>query len=118
MTNAAGCTDTACVTVTVEPINCDGAGVVFLPTAFSPNGDMENDVLKIYYGNYACIKDYKLVIYNRWGEKVFESEDPQQGWDGTFRNKVEGTAVFVYYLKVNLITGEEINQKGNVSLLR
>ena len=111
VTSSAGCTDSACVTVNV---NSD-CGELFVPNAFSPNADGENDVLKVYGG---CIKDLQFSIYDRWGEKVFETSDPNIGWDGKYRNEVMNTAVFVYRLEVTLLTGETISKKGNVSLIR
>jgi len=118
VTDANGCTDSACVTVFIEPIDCASAGELYLPNAFSPNNDGENDFLQIYYGNFLCIKSLHLAIFNRWGEKVFETNDPAGQWNGSHREKAEESAVFVYYLKAILITGEEINKKGNVSLIR
>ncbi|MBI4945833.1 MAG: gliding motility-associated C-terminal domain-containing protein [Bacteroidetes bacterium] len=109
-----GCSDNDCITIHVENL----CGILFIPNAFSPNGDGENDTLKVYIGNLSCIKEYRLVIFNRWGEKVFESYDPKTGWDGTLRDKGLDPAVFVYYLKVTLATGEKINKKGNISLVR
>lgn len=111
VTNAGGCTDSACVVVTVE-INCIP---VALPNAFSPNEDGENDVFRVQ-GN--CIREMKLVIYNRWGQKMYEGTDPKEGWDGSFNNKVANTGVFVYWLEYTLITGTKGHKKGNVSLVR
>ncbi|MFI5163798.1 MAG: gliding motility-associated C-terminal domain-containing protein, partial [Bacteroidia bacterium] len=88
---------------------------VYVPNAFSPNGDGENDVLFVY-GN--CIIEMKLIIYNRWGEIVYEGIDPKKGWDGVFKEKMENTAVFDYYLTYKLITGAEGSKKGNISLVR
>jgi gliding motility-associated-like protein len=107
----ATCVDSACVTVTVD-YNCKP---VYIPNAFSPNGDGDNDILYVV-GN--CIKDMKLVIYNRWGQKVYEGTDPKEGWDGIYKGKPEDTAVFDYYLTYKLITGTEGSKKGNVSLVR
>jgi gliding motility-associated-like protein len=114
------CTDTACVTVTVEPTDCSPSvtGELYLPNAFSPNDDGENDILKTYFGNYICIKTFEIHIYDRWGEAVYETTNPVVQWDGTFRGKIEGTAVFVYYMKATLISGEEIIKRGNISLIR
>lgn len=111
VTNAAGCVDSACVTVNVD-VDC---GELFIPNAFSPNADGENDVLKIFGG---CIKDLQFAIYDRWGEKVFETTDPTDVWDGTYKGKMMNTAVFVYRLEVVLLTGESISRKGNISLIR
>lgn len=118
VTDANGCTDSECITVFVEQTDCSSAGELYLPNAFSPNGDGQNDVLKVYYGNYACLKTFKLIIYNRWGEKVFETSDPAAGWDGKFRGKYPDTAVFTYFLKATLSDSQQINKKGSVSLLR
>ena len=60
----------------------------------------------------------KLIIYNRWGQKVYEGTDPKEGWNGYVRDKLEDTAVFAYYLKYTLITGAKGSKKGNVSLVR
>ncbi|MBI4931606.1 MAG: gliding motility-associated C-terminal domain-containing protein [Bacteroidetes bacterium] len=114
VTNANGCSDSACVRVYVEII----CGNVFIPNAFSPNGDGENDILYVR-GN--CIKEMHIVIYNRWGEKVFESTDITKGWDGNnikgFIGGKEGSAVYVYHMRATLITGEKIERKGNISLI-
>lgn len=109
--NTYGCSDTACVVVTVDK-EC---GETFVPSAFSPNGDGNNDVL---YVRGKCIKSMSFSIYNRWGEKVFESSDSDNGWDGTFRGKALDTGVFVYVLKAEYYNGVIINQKGNITLVR
>jgi gliding motility-associated-like protein len=114
---ANGCRDTAIATVvvvndTAQNIKCVD---LFVPNAFSPNNDGLNDI-EFVLGN--CIAKMQFIIFNRWGEKVFESTNPKEAWDGTFNGEKMNTAVFVYYLKATLITGEEIVQKGNISLLR
>jgi len=118
VTDVNGCSDSSCVTVFVEPIDCSTAGELFIPNAFSPNDDGENDFLQIFYGNFSCIKEYKIIIYNRWGEKVFESTEPNDKWDGVFRGKKEETAVFAYYVKAVFIDKTEIERKGNISLIK
>lgn len=90
-------------------------GEMFVPNAFSPNNDGEND-MECVYGK--CVKSLYFAIYDRWGEKVFETTDMMQCWDGTFKGKEMNTAVFVYYMRAKLTTGDEINKKGNISLIR
>jgi gliding motility-associated-like protein len=90
-------------------------GEMFVPTAFSPDGNGEND-MECVYGK--CVKNIYFAIYDRWGEKVFETTNISQCWDGTFRGKEMNTAVFVYYMKATLTTGEEVVKKGNISLFR
>jgi gliding motility-associated-like protein len=111
VTDANGCTDVDTVTVVVD-IAC---GELYLPNAFSPNGDQQNDVLFVR-GN--CIKELDLQIYNRWGEKVFETQDATLGWDGTWRNTACEASVFTYILNATLLDGTEISRKGNISLVK
>jgi gliding motility-associated-like protein len=106
-----GCEDSACVTVFVEE-NCKP---IYLPNAFSPNGDGDNDVLYVYG---TCIKEMKLEIYDRWGNKVYEGTKQAEGWNGIYNGKMENSAVFVYYLTYTLLSGESGSKKGNVSLIR
>ena len=120
VTDANNCTDTACVTVYIEPVdNCGFADEqLFVPDAFSPNGDTRNDLLGIYCPDITCIQDFVFVVYDRWGEKVFEATSIVSTWDGAYRGKVMNTAVFVYYMKAVLLSGREIVRHGNVSLIR
>ena len=104
------CTSSDTVTVFVE-VQC---GELFVPNVFSPNGDNENDTLKVY-GN--CITSLEFVIYDRWGEKVFETDDPAKGWDGNVRGKKMDTAVFVYYLNAT-VNGTEVKKHGNITLVK
>jgi gliding motility-associated-like protein len=90
-------------------------GEVFVPNAFSPNGDGENDQLCVY-GN--CFKTLRFMIFNRWGENVFDTESTKPCWDGTFRDKPMNSAVFGFYLEGVLYTGEEIKRKGEINLIR
>ncbi|TAL58081.1 MAG: hypothetical protein EPN85_12435 [Bacteroidetes bacterium] len=124
---AIGCIDTACVNVYVEPIDCSyDDDQLFVPDAFSPNNDTKNDVLGVYYPNISCIKEFMFIIYDRWGEKVFSATGgPASGgeamnslWDGTYKGKLMNTAVFVYYMKIIFITGNETVRKGNISLIQ
>lgn len=112
-----GCSNNACVTVFVQ-VDCENAGELYLPNAFTPNGDGENDILQVHYGNIECIETFKLVIYNRWGQKVFQNTDPLFQWDGSYKGNPEGTATFAYYINATFTNGEEIIKKGNISLIR
>ena len=89
---------------------------IYIPNAFSPNGDGENEVLYVRGG--AVVKDMTFRIFDRWGELVFETFDRLEGWDGTFRNKDLDPDVYDYYLKVICIDDSETIIKGNVTFLR
>lgn len=88
---------------------------IFFPTIFSPNGDGLNDE-QCVFGN--CIKSLYWSVYNRWGEKVFETEDKNACWDGTFRGKPLNTGVYVYKLSAILNNGEIIKQNGNLTIVK
>ncbi len=109
--NSFGCLDTSCINIVIDK-EC---GETFVPSGFSPNSDGNNDVL---YVRSKCLKNLNFVIYNRWGEKVFETTNPDAGWDGSFRGKYMDTGVFVYYLTAEYYNGVQINQKGNITLIR
>ena len=107
-----GCRSSASITVFVDVI-CKDA---FIATAFSPNGDGVNDVLHVK--SNCELSTFSFKIFDRWGEKVFESSDPNYGWDGTYRNKPVDTGVFIYTVDGFLSSGVEVKKKGNVTLLR
>ncbi|MFH1319917.1 MAG: gliding motility-associated C-terminal domain-containing protein [Bacteroidota bacterium] len=123
VTDTNECSDTDSVIITVMdsviipvPDELD----IFIPDIFSPNGDGENDVLYVYG---KAIENILFVVYDRWGEKVYEAKEVTNGqdgeviagWNGTFDNKPLDPAVFVYYLEVN---DGAIIKKGNITLIR
>jgi gliding motility-associated-like protein len=109
------CTKSDTTIVKTFPYICSDQ-YIFVPNAFSPNGDMENDVLFVRGGN--LIKEMTFRIYDRWGEMVFEAFDRTIGWDGSFRGKDLDPDVYDYYLKVICIDDVETIIKGNITLLR
>tara|TARA_Y100000385_G_scaffold108341_1_gene112497 strand:+ start:188 stop:1036 length:849 start_codon:yes stop_codon:yes gene_type:complete len=109
-TSPEGCTATDTVFVGVNFVEA-----IAVPNAFSPNGDGRNDKLKVLgYG----IIEVDFRIFNRFGQLVFRSTDPNEGWDGTFKGKPENSANFVYKLNYRLINGVSNSINGNVTLLR
>ena len=103
-------------TIFVEVItNICNEGVVYLPTAFTPNNDGINDVLFIR-SNF--ITEVYLTIYDRWGEKLFETNDIKKGWDGYFKGKLLDQGVYGYYMTFKCNNGEESFKKGNITLMR
>ena len=112
--NPNGCSTKGKVTVTIRNGSCDDP-YVFIPNTFTPNGDGVNDVLYVRGG---IIEDLEWVIYNRWGQKVFESRDKISGWDGTFNGEELPNEVFAYTLTSKCKNGQTFVKKGNVSILR
>lgn len=113
VTNSNGCTSTDTVTVFVSE-ECNEVSF-FLPTAFSPNNDTQNDILFL---RATCIVELNWYIYNRWGEKVFETNDPKAGWDGTWHGQACDAGVFVYYIYVTTFNGNTITRSGNITLVK
>lgn len=89
---------------------------IFIPNAFSPNGDGNNDVF--YARTLELINDFYFTVYDRWGQKVFETRDSTEGWDGTFNNQVLSPAAYGYYCSGTCPGGEEFFIKGNVTILK
>ncbi|MFN8310918.1 MAG: PKD domain-containing protein [Chitinophagales bacterium] len=102
------------VIVTVERNPC--AASLFVPNAFSPNGDGKNDVFRVRGNDIVSIY---LAVYDRWGQLMFETKSLNDVWDGTFKGAKLDPAVFGWYAEVNCLNskGSEI-KKGNVTLLR
>jgi gliding motility-associated-like protein len=87
-----------------------------IPNAFTPNNDGRNDVFKpMIFGN---VIHYSFVIYNRFGQKVFESNDLSKGWDGTFRSVNPDADVFVWICSYQFAGGNVEHKKGTVMLMR
>lgn len=88
----------------------------FFPTIFSPNNDGTNDQLCVYWG---CLTDIEVSIFNRWGEIVFYSKDPQECWNGEQNGELVNTGAFVYMVKgIDSNTGEEVMYSGNLTVTR
>lgn len=108
-----GCKAEGKITIHVTP-NYE----VYVPNAFSPNGDGTNDVFEVF-GNKKIWKELGIAIFNRWGEKVFESNDNGFAWDGKYRGVLQNPQIYVYQLRITFIDGRVMPlQKGSISLIR
>jgi gliding motility-associated-like protein len=110
ITAANGCTVTKMISVRVED-NFE----IFIPDIFSPNGDGQNDIL---YVRGLGIKEMSFKLFNRIGEKIFETNDITKGWDGCYKGTALNNAVFVYVLTATRLDGSKINKHGDVTLIR
>jgi len=112
--DASGCTGTASVTIIV----IEDCGELYVPTVFAPNGSSgnpENQRLCVY-GN--CISSLSYTVYDRWGNKVFETTTTDLCWDGMYKGKELNAGVFAYKLIVTLHNGDYKEESGNVTLVR
>ncbi|MBV6426171.1 MAG: hypothetical protein KIPDCIKN_00681 [Haliscomenobacter sp.] len=114
--DSAGCEATDRVTVNVRK---DRA--IWVPTGFTPNGDGQNDLLRVHGLNGTRI--LRFQVFDRWGELVYEHSgfvvnDPSIGWDGIFRNKPVNPGVYVWYLEAEYIDGYQEVKRGQSTLIR
>ena len=109
ITSDSGCSANQIIVIDVS------CGNTFIPDAFSPNGDGQNDVL---YVRGDCIKTMSFEIFDRWGNKLFETTDINSGWNGEYHGKPMNTGSYVYYLTATNYDGTNITKKGNVELVR
>ena len=111
VTTAEGCTDTDDLAITVFK-----ESRVYVPTGFSPNGDGRNDRIMPYLVGIRSL-DY-FQVYNRWGQLVFQTKAPGQGWDGRISGIEQPTGVFVWRLRAVDYVGKIYELKGSVTLIR
>jgi gliding motility-associated-like protein len=98
----------------VNVLPCNESSI-WIPSAFTPNDDLLNDSFDIKGYN---ILYYKLLIFNRWGEEVFVSEDLDLDWDGTYLTYPVQEDVYVYSVKWQGILGKWGSRIGSVTLIR
>ncbi len=110
--NSCAKTDTVWVYLLATPC---GPNNVYIPNAFSPNGDGKNDVLYVRANN---VTQLYFAVYDRWGQRMFETRDISKGWDGTFKGKQIDPAVFGWYAEGLCDGGKKFELKGNVTLIR
>jgi gliding motility-associated-like protein len=88
---------------------------VFIPNTFTPNGNGQDDVFKIYSN---VVKSMHLMVFNQWGIKVFETTDATAGWDGTYQGKPQPVGVYIYVASIRLTDNSTITKKGSFNLVR
>ncbi|MEO5584725.1 MAG: PKD domain-containing protein, partial [Flavobacteriales bacterium] len=121
VTDDHGCTSSVDHIVTVVPVYD-----ITIPNAFTPNGsggngggfdpmDLSNDV---FYPFIRFVKDFRMRLFNRWGELVFESNDIKQGWDGYYKGHPSQQDVYVYQVWVRFVDNKEAQRIGDVTLFR
>ncbi|MBI1286531.1 MAG: PKD domain-containing protein [Flavobacteriales bacterium] len=110
VTTQFGCKDTAMVTVKVDP-----DFRFYIPSAFKPDSDGKNDE---FFGSGIGIVKYRMRIYDRWGEQIFESNEYDHHWDGTYKGQQVQEGVYVYQFNILDVKGEPHIYRGGVTLFR
>ena len=105
------------ISVIVKEVIC-GDPYIFVPNAFTPNGDGQNDYFRPFYPD-AIVTELYFAVYDRWGSIVYETDNIRSdGWDGTYKGKRLAPDVYVFWLKTKCINGEKYEHRGNVTLIR
>jgi len=89
---------------------------ITMPNSFTPNGDGHNDIFRVKYPQ--AIKTFQMTIFNRWGQKVFETSDPYRGWDGTLSGLYQPGGNYVWFIYYQDILGNSKKTFGNLVLIR
>lgn len=112
-----GCVNIDTVKIFVKEVIC-GDPYIFVPNAFTPNADGNNDYFKPYYP-LTLVTEVFFAVYDRWGVPMYETTDLDAlGWDGTYNGEKLTGDVYVYFLRARCLNGEEYTHQGNVTLLR
>ena len=112
VTSAAGCQNTDTINVKVYKVSPS----IYVPKAFSPNNDNNNDVLRPILLGMKTLDYFR--VYDRWGNLVFSTSTKGKGWDGTFKGSPQDLGTFVWMAKGTTYTGEVITLKGYSVLVR
>ena len=93
--------------------------LLYIPKAFTPdNGDIKNDVWNITVNQSESIDSYKLQVFSRWGQLVFETNSLQEGWDGTFANNFAANGMYIFDIQIQFAQGQTLRETGRIVLLR
>lgn len=110
--NEEGCVDSAFITIKVFTTKPS----VFVPTAFTPNGDSKNDLLRPIAVGIKSIEAF--YVYNRWGQLVFSTTENGKGWDGKINGKLQPSSSYVWMVKATDYTGKSFIEKGTTTLIQ
>lgn len=117
-TNTEGCSDTTKLEAGVRTIR---SGRILVPNAFSPdlsgpgNSSGQNDVFRPVLRG---VSDFHMMVFNRWGQLLFETKNPEQGWDGYFQGRLCQQDVYVYKIIAKYSDGQTVTRVGDIHLMR
>jgi gliding motility-associated-like protein len=111
-----GLNEFGCMNYDTSFVDVDYRVLTQLPNAFSPNGDGVNDLFMV--ANIGLRRLITFQVYDRWGKQVFETINPTEGWDGTYKGKALDSGVYYYYIKLGYADNVVETFKGDVTLIR
>jgi gliding motility-associated-like protein len=104
----------SCVATDTVIISIKATDTLYVPSAFTPNGDGKNDV----FNALGVVNDFQMEIYNRWGERIFKTSSLLNGWDGMCKGSIQPYGTYVYYIKYTSKTNFTKLLKGTFTLIR
>lgn len=111
--NSYGCRDSI-----LKIVKIDGLYLFYIPNSFTPNGDFRNETFKPL-GDGIDTENYHFMIFDRWGEKLFETDDLNEGWDGTYKGNLVASGIYVWKVKAKeLYRNVNTEHSGHVNLMR
>ncbi len=111
-----GLADNGCRNLDSVRISIDYRDNLFVPTAFTPNGDGKNDIFRVSNLTFQQLQEFR--VFNRWGQELFRTNDPKTGWDGTWRGVQQDMGSYQYLIRVAYPDGFVETYKGDVTLIR
>ena len=111
--DAYGCSDTAKVAIKIN--NLTNEITTLTPNAISPNGDGKND---FFFASGLNVTSFGMQIYNRWGEKIFESNDISTAWNGTYKGTMMEYGIYIWTIDFSIGHKESQKKTGHVALIR
>ncbi|RFM26781.1 PKD domain-containing protein [Deminuibacter soli] len=107
-----GCTEAISAAVAATTVMDE----VYIPNSFTPQtGLAENQLFKVYGSS---IKVFHMMVFNQWGEKIFETKSQSQGWDGTYKGQPQPSGVYIYVADLLLNNNQHVTKKGTLNLIR
>ncbi|MFN8293212.1 MAG: PKD domain-containing protein [Chitinophagales bacterium] len=108
-------TEKGCIDSAYTRINVEHNPVVYVPNLFTPNSDGLNDIAMVYANN---VMDLEFLIFNRWGEKVYEGHHINEGWNGFYQNKLQEPETYVYVVTVTFLNNKKVTKTGSITLVK
>jgi gliding motility-associated-like protein len=111
-----GLGENGCRNIDSVTIKIDYRDNLFVPSAFTPNGDGSNDVFRVVNITFQKLQEFR--IFNRWGQEIYSTTDPKKGWDGSWKGVPQDIGSYQYLIKVAYPDGYIETYKGDVTLVR
>ena len=111
-----GLAENGCRNVDSVKVNIDYRDNLFVPSAFTPNGDGTNDVFRISNITFQKLQEFR--VFNRWGQEIYSTTDPKKGWDGSWKGVPQDMGTYQYLIRVAYPDGYIETYKGDVTLIR